>query len=328
MSAADIAQTIQTLALNIRLSCQLLDVPESSYYERINRHPSKTQLRRQYLSLKISQLFNANRGIYGAPKIHHPLLKQGEKVGLKLVQKLMKQLQLKSVVIKKFKPGYSLSDHINRKNLIQTEPTKKNKVWSTDITYIPTQQGWAYLSTIMDRYTKKVIAWDLGKRMTVELVQRTLNKAIKSQDYPEAVILHSDQGSQYTSLEYEELLKSYGMTHSFSRRGCPYHNASLESWHGHLKREWVYQFKYKNFEEAYQSIFWYIEAFYNSKRIHQSLGYPTPKQFEKVSADDVVVFAGSAPSNLGNKVYNKLIPLVRETGAQVVCDFEINLCFW
>ena len=118
-------QTIKTLALNVRLSCQLLGVPEASYYERINRHPSKTQLRRQYLSLKISQLFNANRGIYGAPKIHHLLLKQGEKVGLKLVQKLMKQLQLKSVVIKKFKPGYSLSDHINRKNLIQTEPTKK-----------------------------------------------------------------------------------------------------------------------------------------------------------------------------------------------------------
>lgn len=143
------AQTIQTLALNVRLSCQLLDVPESSYYERINRHPSKTQLRRQYLSLKISQLFNANRGIYGAPKIHHLLLKQGEKVGLKLVQKLMKQLQLKSVVIKKFKPGYSLSDHINRKNLIQTEPTKKNKVWSTDITYIPIQ-------TSLDELTKSI----------------------------------------------------------------------------------------------------------------------------------------------------------------------------
>lgn len=149
MSAADMAQTIQTLALNVRLSCQLLDVPESSYYERINRHPSKTQLRRQYLSLKISQLLNANRGIYGAPKIHHLLLKQGEKVGLKLVQKLMKQLQLKSVVIKKFKPGYSLSDHINRKNLIQTEPTKKNKVWSTDITYIPIQ-------TSLDELTKSI----------------------------------------------------------------------------------------------------------------------------------------------------------------------------
>ncbi|BDE10915.1 hypothetical protein Llc71_26100 (plasmid) [Lactococcus cremoris] len=92
---------------------------------------------------------------------------------------VMKQLQLKSVVIKKFKPGYSLSDHINRKNLIQTEPTKKNKVWSTDITYILTQQGWAYILTIMDRYTKKVIAWDLGKRMTVELVQRVLLRSLK-----------------------------------------------------------------------------------------------------------------------------------------------------
>ncbi|MCT0447552.1 IS3 family transposase, partial [Lactococcus cremoris] len=151
---------------------------------------------------------------------------------------------------KKFKPGYSLSDHINRKNLIQTEPTKKNKVWSTDITYISTQQGWCYLSTIMDRYTKKVIAWDLGKRMTVGLVQRTLNKAVQSQNKPKAIIIHSDQGSQYTSHEYEENINLYGMTHSFSRKGYPYHNASLESWHGHLKREWVYQFKYKNFEEA------------------------------------------------------------------------------
>jgi putative transposase len=199
VSAADMTQTIKTLALNVRLSCQLLGVPEASYYERINRRPSKTQLRRQHLALKIDQLFKANRGIYGAPKIHHLLLNQGEKVGIKLVQKIMKQLQLKSVVLKKFKPGHSVSDGINRKNLIQNEPKKINKVWATDITYIPTQQGWVYLSTIMDRYTKKVIAWDLGKRMTVGLVQRTLNKAMESQNYPEAVMLHSDQGSQYTS---------------------------------------------------------------------------------------------------------------------------------
>lgn len=277
-------QTIKTLALNVRISCQLLGVPESSYYERINRRPSKSQLRRQHLAIKIVQLFKANRAIYGAPKIHHLLLKQGETVGVKLIQKIMKQLQLKSVVVKKFKPRYSVSDGINRKNLIQNEPTKKNKVWSTDITYIPTQHGWVYLSTIMDRYTKKVIAWDLGKQMTLGLVQRTLSKALKSQNYPEAVVLHSDQGSQYTSLEYEKTIKHYRMTHSFSRKGYPYHNASLESWHGHLKREWVYQFKYKNFEEPYQSIFWYIEAFYNSKRIHQSLGYLTPNQFEKIIA--------------------------------------------
>ena len=96
------------------------------------------------MALKIVQLFKANRGIYGAPKIHHLLLNQGEKVGIKLVQKIMKQLQLKSVVLKKFKPGHSVSDGINRKNLIQNEPKKINKVWATDITYIPTQQGWVY----------------------------------------------------------------------------------------------------------------------------------------------------------------------------------------
>ena len=141
----------------------------------------------------------------------------------------MKQLQIKSVVVKKFKPGHSVNDGINRKNPIQHEPTKKNKVWSTDITYIPTQQGWAYLSTITDRYTKKGIVWDLGKRMTVELVQRNLSKALESQNYPKAVILHSDQGSQYTSHKYEEAIKHSAITHSFSRKAYPYHNVSLES---------------------------------------------------------------------------------------------------
>lgn len=196
----------------------------------------------------------------------------------------MKELSFKSIVIKKFKPGRTSSDTIIRQNLVLTEPSEKNRVWSTDITYISTQQGWCYLSTIMDRYTKQIIAWDLDKHMTVGLVKSTLRKAIQYQGETESIILHSDQGSQYTSNEYEALLEKQGLSHSFSRKGYPYHNASLESWHGHLKREWTYRFKYKNFEEAYQSIFWYIEAFYNSKRIHQSLGYLTPNQFEKLTA--------------------------------------------
>ena len=154
------AQTIQTLALNVRLSCQLLDVPESSYHERINWHSSKTQLRRQYLSLKMSQLFNANWGIYVAPKIHHLLLKLGEKVGLKLVQTLMKQLQLNSVVINKFKPAYSLSYHIHRTHIIQPEHTTTPKIWSTYIPYITTQQALAFLLTIMQLYSKNNMACD------------------------------------------------------------------------------------------------------------------------------------------------------------------------
>ena len=277
-------KTIQIVALNVRVSCQLLGVAESSYYERISRISSKAQLKRQELARKITSLFHENKGIYGAPKIYQLLLKKGEKVGLKLVQKLMRELSLKSNVTKKFKPVHNSSDTINRKNLVLTEPIEKNQVWSTDITYISTKQGWCYLSTIMDRYTKQIIAWDLDKHMTVELVKRTLRKAIRSQGKTKSIMLHSYQGSQYTSNEYEMILEKHGFTHSFSRKGCPYHNASLESWHGHLKGEWTYQFKYRNFNEAYQSIFWYIEAFYNSKRIHQSLGYLTPNQFEKLTA--------------------------------------------
>lgn len=112
----------------------------------------------------------------------------------------MKQLGIQSVVTKKFKPGYAIRDNIN----------------------------WRYLSTIMERYTKKAIAWALGKRMTVELVQKTLNKAVQSQNKPQAIILHSDQGCQYISHEYEGVINLYGMTHSFSRKEYPYHNASLE----------------------------------------------------------------------------------------------------
>lgn len=117
--------------------------------------------------------------------------------------------------------------------------------------------------------------------MTEDLVMKTFSKVVSQQNLPANVILHSDQGSQYTSKEYEALLEANHVKHSFSRKGYPYHNASLESWHGHLKREWTYQHDYDSFEDDKQSIFWYIEAFYNKHRIHQTLGYLSPEQFEK-----------------------------------------------
>jgi putative transposase len=275
-------ELIKENKLNNKLSCELLEIPESSYYESLARKLSKTKQRQAQLSHAIQVTFEAFKGIYGAPKIHQELLDQGISVGLKTVQKLMKQLGLKSVVMKKFRPGHSVSDSVSRVNLIASEPTARNQVWSTDITYIWTRhQGWCYLSTLMDRYTKKVLAWDFGRHMTTGLVVSTFEKAWERQGQPEHLILHSDQGSQYTSHDYETLLNSHKVRHSFSRKGYPYHNASLESWHGHLKREWIYQHDYKTFEEAKHDLFWYIEAFYNTKRKHQTLGYLTPEQFEQ-----------------------------------------------
>lgn len=273
---------IQEEQLNVKYSCALFELSESSYYDWKKRKPSKSQMRRVALCKVIREIYETSHGIYGAPKITEALKKRGHHVGLKLVQKLMKTLKFRSVVVKKFRPAHSTSDNIVRENLVTTEPTGPRQVLSTDITYIWTKQdGWCYLSTIMDRYTKKILAWDLGKRMTEDLVIKTFNKVIAQQELPSEVILHSDQGSQYTSKAYEALLKAHQVKHSFSRKGYPYHNASLESWHGHLKREWIYQHDYQTFDEARKSIFWYIEAFYNQRRIHQTLGYLSPDEFEK-----------------------------------------------
>jgi len=278
-------QTIESHGLNVKLSCELLEMPESSYYEFKKRKVSANQKRREILSEKISEIYHAVKGIYGAPKIHSELLDLGIQVGLKTVQSLMKSQGLRSVVVKKFKPAQSQSDGVVRENLVTTEPTARNQVWSTDITYIWTKgHGWCYLSTIMDRYTKKIIAWSFSRQMKAELVLDTLAKAINKEGIPTGIILHSDQGSQYTSYEYEAKLSEMKISHSFSRKGYPYHNASLESWHGHLKREWVYQQDFRDFEEAKLGLFWYIEAFYNKKRKHQALGYLSPEQFEKLMA--------------------------------------------
>lgn len=209
------------------------------------------------------------------------MIRKGIHVELKLVQKLMHEQGIKSVVNKKFKASQSKSDSVFRENIVKLEPRAINQVWSTDITYIHTQtQGWVYLSTIIDRYSKKIIAWDIGRRMTTDLVTQTLEKAVQVRGASEGLILHSDQGSQYTSQEYHQLLEKHRIKYSYSRKGYPYHNASLKSWHGHLKREWLYPHSIKDFKQAKHEVFWYIESFYNQKRIHHVLNYLTPNEFE------------------------------------------------
>lgn len=251
MTNPEMIQMIQEEQLNVKYSCALFELSESSYYDWKKRKPSKSQMRRVALCKVIREIYETSHGIYGAPKITEALKKRGHHVGLKLVQKLMKTLKFRSIVVKKFRPAHSTSDNIVRENLVTTEPTGPRQILSTDITYIWTKQdGWCYLSTIMDRYTKKILAWDLGKRMTEDLVIKTFNKVIAQQELPSEVILHSDQGSQYTSKAYEALLKAHQVKHSFSRKGYPYHNASLESWHGHLKREWIFQHDYQTDVES------------------------------------------------------------------------------
>ncbi|HEC0895871.1 TPA: IS3 family transposase, partial [Pseudomonas aeruginosa] len=187
-----------------------------------------------------------------------------------------------------YKPGKQAKvKSEGRKNLLNQDftTTSINQKWVTDITYIHTlKDGWTYLSTIQDLHTKKVIGWKFGKQMTKELVIETLDNALLNQTPSENLIIHSDLGSQYTSEAYEAKLNELNIRHSFSRKGCPYDNAGIESFHASLKKEEVYPSKaYENFEAAYLALFQYIEGFYNRKRIHSSINYLTPNQMEELA---------------------------------------------
>ncbi|WP_025849129.1 IS3 family transposase, partial [Brevibacillus agri] len=154
------------------------------------------------------------------------------------------------------------------------------KVWMTDITYIPTDEGWLYLASVMDLYTRKIVGFHMGERMTKELVIAALDQAYNRQRPAPGLLHHSDRGSQYASTEYQKRLEKYQMIGSMSRKGNCYDNACIESFHSVLKKELVYLEKFKTREQAKRAIFEYITCFYNGKRIHSSIGYFTPNQYE------------------------------------------------
>lgn len=239
---------------------------------------------------KITDIFFENKQRYGATKIYHVLLKENISVSLKRVQKLMRQLNLRSITIRKYNPQRNKQAVVSRVNILNQDFSTKTicEKWVADITYIPTKKNsWCYLSSIMDLHTKKIISYTFSKRMTVDCVIQTLNKAKKHYSIPEGMILHTDLGSQYTAIEVENWLKTNKMRHSYSRKGTPYDNAGIESFHASLKKEEVYTTTYSDFEEANRSLFSYIEGFYNRNRIHSSIGYLTPQEFEYLSREEM-----------------------------------------
>ncbi len=240
----------------------------------------------EYLKEQITEIYHESHDIYGAPKIHYILNHQGDHASLKLVQKIMRELGLRSKTVRKWRPGPTARQKLEQlPNLINQDfsTTSLNQKWVTDITYIyTTLDGWCYLSFIQDLHSKKIIAHSLSKTMTVDLCLQTLKTACETQKITTGeLILHSDMGSQYTSNVFNKALEQLGIKHSYSRKGCPYDNATIESFHASLKKEEVYLHTYKNFESAKITLFQYIEGFYNNHRIHSSLNYLTPNMFEQ-----------------------------------------------
>ncbi|MDF2960120.1 MAG: integrase [Paenibacillus sp.] len=238
--------------------CTVLHVSRSGYYKWINREP---------------------------PTITIRLRKKGVAVSSKTVSRLMKEMGLKSITVRKTKATtnskHSMPVYDNVLNR-QFKVLAPNKVWVTDITYIATGEGWLYLASVLDLFSRKIVGWSVGPRMTRELVIDALDMAYKRRKPEPGLIHHSDRGSQYACHEYRERLVAYKMIGSMSRKGNCYDNACIESFHSTLKKELVYQIKFKTRKQAYKELYTYIEFDYNRLRAHSTLGYESAIHFEQV----------------------------------------------
>ena len=266
---------------NVRLLCRCLNVSKTDYYYH-KKHPVNSYTEANIkLDIEILDIYDASNGRYGSPKITEILKRRGIIVSQKRVARRMKFLNIKSVVVKKFNHAGSkkTENDASRKNLLNQDfkAEKPGIKWVGDITYIYTvEYGWTYLAIVMDLFDLKVIGYSYNTSMTDELTINALNNAIKNRHINEGLIFHSDQGSQYISNDFEQTLKDYNIIHSYSKKGYPYDNASMESFNSILKKEEVNLVVYKTFEEAKLCIFEFIEGWYNTRRIHSSLGYLTP----------------------------------------------------
>lgn len=264
--------------------CDVLRISRSGYYDWRNREATKREKLRKELTERIHYHYEDSNGIYGSPKITRLLQNEGYKVSEKTVGRMMREHGLRAKTAAKFRVQTTDSNHELpiAPNLLDQDFTAEapNTVWVTDITYIRTRQGMMYLACVMDLFSRMIVGWALASRMTVELVNQALDAAYKNRHPEPGLIHHSDRGSQYASHEYREKLKQYGMIQSMSRKGNCYDNACIESYHGILKREMVYQTRFATRQEARQAIFWFIEFWYNRKRIHSTLNYTSPVRFE------------------------------------------------
>lgn len=262
--------------------CKAIGIHHSVYYYHKQNRENSYKKGNEQLDEKIKYEFKKSKQRYGSPKITKVLNYKGIKVSQKRVARRMKALGLKSIVVKKYNHnGNKKVDDTNKENLLEQNFTaeKPCEKWVGDITYIYTKEkGWTYLAIVMDLFDLKVIGWSYSLNMTSELVSTAFKRAKESRNPVNGLIFHSDLGSQYTSKEYENLLLENNVKHSYSKKGYPYDNASMESFNAILKKEEVNVNTYETFEEARLAIFEFIESWYNNIRIHSTLDYKTPNQ--------------------------------------------------
>lgn len=267
--------------------CDLLEVSTSGYYGWYDRPESNRARENRELTKQIHRYHRRSNEIYGSPKIHKDLIENGECCGINRVARLMKQAGIQSKLRRKFVlTTNSKNTTTPAPDLLQRNFTvaKQNEAWVSDTTFIPTREGWLYLAVVLDLFSRHVIGWAMSKSNNTELVQDALTMAVWRRGKVDGVIVHSDQGSTYASGDYRKQLARHRLTCSMARKGECLDNAVAESFFGSLKNELVYHEDYRTRQLARQSIFEYIEAFYNRQRRHATLNYMAPAEFEAVQA--------------------------------------------
>lgn len=267
----------------IRFMCRELGVSPSGFYASQERPESTRTVQDRELMGPIREAFQEGRRRYGSPRVHKALVLDGERVGRHRVARLMRENGIHVTVKRRFvrttdsKHSDPIAPNVLDRKFKVAAP---NTAWVTDITYIPTGEGWLYLAVMLDLYSRRVVGWAMDDNMERGLVLSMLNMAVKGRKPPRHVTHHSDRGSVYASGDYRRALAAHGITCSMSRTGNCWDNAVAESFFATLKKEFVNDEKFETRGEAKGKIFEWIEVFYNRKRLHSTLGYQSPECFE------------------------------------------------
>jgi transposase InsO family protein len=267
----------------VQKMCRVIGASRSGYYGWRRQPQSKRQKDNEKILMEIRESHKNSRRAYGSPRITEDLQAKGMRCSENRVARLMKVHGIVGKAKKKFKAttnskhNLPVAENLLNQNFVTEKP---NTVWASDITYIQTLEGWLYLIVILDLYSRQVVGWAMSDRLTADFVVKALYQAIGRRRPASGCILHSDRGVQYASTDFRNVLKAYGFIQSMSRKGNCYDNAVAESFFHTLKTEHVYEYRYETRAEAMQSIFEYIEMFYNRQRRHSALGYRSPVSFE------------------------------------------------
>ena len=273
----------QEPVFSIARKCTIMNVSRSGYYDWRKRTVSVREMNNATLDGHIQHIYHEHAGRYGYRRVCEELRDNGICVSLERVRRRMKRLSLRGIQSRKFKHTTNSRHNLPvMPNLLNQDfsTDQANQAWVADITYIRVKQHWLCLAVVIDLYSRQVIGWAFGERINSNLVCQALKSALRNRGYPNGVIVHTDRGSQYCSRRYQQLIQALALRASMSGKGNCYDNAACESFFYTLKVEWVYQQTFTSIEQARTAIFWFIEAYYNRKRKHSTLGYLSPVNFE------------------------------------------------